>query len=316
MKKGLLALGALFAICLSMLATDMVVKQKNGEDWKINVDDVEEVFFEEKANIPDDSTVVDASETFLLFKILTDSTAEILVDLSERDSENINIPAKVRIDGNIYTVTNIAECAFCERILDSVKIPSTVTKIEERAFVYFTNITVAEDNPAYSSLNDVLYDKDKTEIIRVSEVSKGDFEIPSSVKSIGEYAFYDCLDLTSIKIPEGVTRIGKKAFSYCDSLTNINIPDGVTSIKDGVFEGCSNLTNISIPDGVTGIGDYAFYRCRSLTSISIPEEVRSIGKFAFEGCSKLDITVNNSKNNVEVGTDAFEGCKSVTWLKE
>ena len=42
MKKGLLALGALFAICLSMLATDMVVKQKNGEDWKINVDDVEE----------------------------------------------------------------------------------------------------------------------------------------------------------------------------------------------------------------------------------------------------------------------------------
>ena len=85
MKKGLLALGALFAICLSMLATDMVVKQKNGEDWKINVDDVEEVFFEENAIIPEDSTVVDASETFLLFKILTDSTAEVTRDDSGND---------------------------------------------------------------------------------------------------------------------------------------------------------------------------------------------------------------------------------------
>ena len=64
MKKGLLALGALFAICLSMLATDMVVKQDNGKDRKINV--------------------VDTSETFLRFKILSDSTVELTKESSYR----------------------------------------------------------------------------------------------------------------------------------------------------------------------------------------------------------------------------------------
>ena len=135
MKKGLLALGALFAICLSMLATDMVVKQKNGEDWKINVDDVEEVFFEEKANIPDDSTVIDASETFLLFNILSDSTAEVTRDDSGNDCsylghDSIIVPQKIRIDGKIYTVTSIGYGAFIASDLISVNIPEGVTSIE------------------------------------------------------------------------------------------------------------------------------------------------------------------------------------------
>ena len=128
MKKGLLALGALFAICLSMLATDMVVKQKNGEDWKINVDDVEEVFFEENAIIPEDSTVVDASETLLRFDISSDSTAEV-TGLKIGGVDELIIPAKVRIDGKVYTVTSIKDFAFDTNYLGSVMIPSSITKL-------------------------------------------------------------------------------------------------------------------------------------------------------------------------------------------
>ena len=80
MTKKLLASVIAFALCQFMLATDMIVKQKNGEVKKFNVEDVEEVFFEEKNNIPDDSTVVDLSETFLKFKILSDSTVEVKID--------------------------------------------------------------------------------------------------------------------------------------------------------------------------------------------------------------------------------------------
>ena len=88
MRKKLIALGALFTICLSMLATDMVVKQKNGEDWKINVNDVEEVVFEE--TIPEDSTVIDESETFLKFNILSDSTVEVIKETTnEKELQNI-----------------------------------------------------------------------------------------------------------------------------------------------------------------------------------------------------------------------------------
>ena len=285
MKKGLLALGALFAICLSMLATDMVVKQKNGEDWKINVDDVEEVFFEEKANIPDDSTVIDASETFLLFNILSDSTAEV-DGLKIGGVDELIIPAKVRIDGKVYTVTSIKDFAFDTNYLGSVMIPSSITKLYRLQIS--TNFTVSKDNPAFSSLDGVLYDKEKTKVIKAPEKLKGDLVIPESVTSIEESAFYYCVDLTNIKIPEGVTSIGAGAFSDCSSLTSINIPEGVTSIGESTFFGCASLTSINIPEGVTSIGDYAFYGCSNLTSINIPEGVTSIGEGAFYLCNGLD----------------------------
>jgi hypothetical protein len=288
MKKGLLALGALFAICLSMLATDMVVKQKNGEDWKINVDDVEEVFFEENAIIPDDSTVVDASETFLLFNILSDSTVEVTResgnDYSYLGHDSIIIPEKVRIDGKVYVVTSIGEYAFIASGLISVNIPEEVTSIGASAFSYCSNLT---------------------SVI-----------IPESVTSIGANTFFACESLTSINIPDGVTSIGEDAFYGCRSLTSISIPDGVTSIGDFAFEGCSSLTSLDIPKGVTSIGYSAFRECKSLKSITIPESVTSIGSYAFRQCYSLDVVIDNSEGNIEIGKDAFRNCNSVTWLKD
>ena len=141
-------------------------------------------------------------------------------------------------------------------------------------------------------------------------------KIPKGVTNIGEWAFYKCSSLTSIKIPEGVTSIGEYAFDGCKSLTSIKIPEGVTSIGESAFEGCSSLASINIPEGVTSIEVRAFYGCSSLTSIKIPEGVTSIGYKAFYGCSYLEIVIDNSKENVKVGDFAFDGCKSVKWLKD
>ena len=108
--------------------------------------------------------------------------------------------------------------------------------------------------------------------------------LPDYLLSIGQDAFYGCKGLTAITIPEGVTKIGDSAFEYCSGLTAIIIPEGVTSIENYAFSGCSGLTSITIPEGVTSIGQYAFSGCWGLTSITIPSSVTSIGRYAFQAC--------------------------------
>ncbi|MBP3761494.1 MAG: leucine-rich repeat protein, partial [Ruminococcus sp.] len=66
--------------------------------------------------------------------------------------------------------------------------------------------------------------------------------------------------LTKIEIPDSVTSIGEYAFFGCSSLTKIEIPDSVTSIGEYAFFGCSSLTEIKVPDSVTSIGYGAFYQ--------------------------------------------------------
>ena len=85
-----------------------------------------------------------------------------------------------------------------------------------------------------------------------------------------------------------VTRIGNYAFYGCSSLTSIKIPEGVTSIGDNAFTGCKSLTRIKIPENVTSIGKEAFYGCRNLNVlIDNSKEKVEIGEDAFKGCKSV-----------------------------
>ena len=90
-----------------------------------------------------------------------------------------------------------------------------------------------------------------------------------SVTSIGDHAFSNCNNLTSIIIPNSVTNIGNSAFYYCSSLTSITISNHVTSIKQHAFSGCTSLTSIIIPKSVKSIDSGAFRGCSNLTSVHI-----------------------------------------------
>ena len=214
------------------------------------------------------------------------------------------------------SVTSIGEWAFlgCSS-LTNITIPNSVTSIGDRAFYNcssLTSINVSENNKNYCSVDGVLFNKDKTELIQYPRKKEGtNYKIPNSVTSIGYNAFYGCSSLTSITIPNGVTSIGDYAFYECDSLTSITIPNGVTSIEYSAFYGCSSLTNITILGSVTSIGDYAFFSCSSLTSITIPEGVTSIGDGAFYECDSLtSITIPNGVTSI--GNKAFRECSSLT----
>ena len=241
---------------------------------------------------------------------------------------SINIPS---------SVTSIGRWAFYDcSALTSINIPSSVTSIEPASFSgcsSLTAFTVDANNPNYCADGCMLFNKEKTTLICASGSQKtynipssvtsiGEYafdgcrsltsiNIPSSVTSIGEYAFDDCSSLPSINIPYSVTSIGGMAFAYCSSLTSINIPSSMTSIEWSTFEGCSSLTSINIPSSVTSIDLQAFSGCSSLTSINIPSSVTSIGMSTFRGCSSLT-SINIPSSVTSIDLQAFMDCSSLT----
>ena len=197
------------------------------------------------------------------------------------------------------SITSIGDFAFenCSG-LTSITIPDSVTSIGDHAFYNcssLTSITVSENNKYFSSLNGVLFNKDKTELITYPIGNeRTEYTIPDSVTSIGNFIFYNCSSLTSITIPDSVASIGNSAFYNCSSLTNIKLPDVIDIISGNTFRDCSSLLNIIIPDSVTAIKECAFYNCSNLTSITIPDSVASIENSAFYNCTSLkSITLNN-----------------------
>ena len=132
-------------------------------------------------------------------------------------------------------VTTIGDYAFggCES-LTSIHIPASVTSIDS-GFILdcneITEITVAPENMFFTSESGILFNKDKTMMIRCLPAKSGDVTLPESVTIIGEDAFYMCTEITSIELPEGVTDIGTGAFLCCNNLTILTIPDSVTNIE-------------------------------------------------------------------------------------
>ena len=150
----------------------------------------------------------------------------------------------------------------------------------------------------------------------------GHLEIPQSVTqnvtgitykviAIGDCAFENCTQLTSITIPESVTSIGVGVFSGCSRLNSVMIPEGVTIIGSSAFSGCTQLTSVTIPESVTSIGGYAFANCYGLSSVTIPGTVTSIGVGVFSSCYALS-SVTIPENVTSIGDYAFRGCSRLS----
>ena len=121
--------------------------------------------------------------------------------------------------------------------------------------------------------------------------------IEPGVTRIGNYAFFACVNISSVTIPSSVTNIGDVAFYACNSLASITLPYGVTTIKSLAFHCCRGLVSIALPNSVITIEDYVFDGCESLPSITIPSSVTTIGNAIFKECVSLISIDVESENN-------------------
>ena len=155
--------------------------------------------------------------------------------------------------------------------LESMVLPASITGIEEYAFQNcksLTGIWVAEDNAHYSSDPfGVLFDKNKTRLIRAPGKISGSYIIPNSVTVIESMAFEDCDSLSSVTIQDGVKSIGSLAFKDCSGLINVTIADSVDTIGSCAFYYCNNLQSVVMGNGVSTIYSQAFYGCKALLDV-------------------------------------------------
>ena len=159
-------------------------------------------------------------------------------------------------------------------VLLSIAVNAFAVEVEIEGLWYDVN-TASKEAKVIKSKNDVHYNGN---IVIPETVVYGG--VTCSVTNIGNYAFSQCIGLTSITIPNSVRSIGDDAFYYCIRLTSVTIPNSVTSIGYSAFSNCRGLTSITIPNSVTSIEKSAFSQCFGLTSVTIGNSVTSIGDYA------------------------------------
>lgn len=242
--------------------------------------------------------------------------------------------ASLSIDGETITnlvipnnVTHIKKYAFIRcRKIKTVEIPESVVSIADNAFRRcedLVSFNVNEANKNYCSVDGVLFNHDKTTLLRYPSTGV-EYTIPASVTSVGAYAFSKCTKLSALVIPDTVKSFDEYAFDNVYSIDKVTITDlskwcniDFASSESNPLDGAkkiylndAEITDLIIPDDVTEIKDYTFYNSKSLKSVKISDKVKQIGKYAFEDCTGTE-EVFIGDGVVDIGYYAFYRCTAL-----
>ena|GEM_PF-6755046 len=171
----------------------------------------------------------------------------------------------------------------------------TVSDVSDNSYTYSSADVIASGDDAGPDASWVLYDTGELIISGTGDMSNwNDINTP----------WYNYQrDIETVVISENITSVGEWAFIDCYNITSVEMP-GVTRIEQVAFNGCTNLTSIYMPS-VTNIGSMAFNICMNLTSVNMPK-VTNIGSMAFRNCTSLYDVYFGLETPPVVETDAFQ----------
>ena len=217
------------------------------------------------------------------------------VILGSRDKEAESNEIKY---SSLRTIENYAfrNCSSLKEIV----IPDTVKSIGSHAF---------RGSGIYDNASGVVY-ADKW-IVDFTENLEGDVIVPDKTVGIANYAFYQCMTITSITLPNSVVKIGRAAFYQCSKLKSVVLPQNLEVIEDYTFYRCDRLKGIELPPMLRSIGRSAFYKCGTIYDegdvdtdddiLVIPTSVEFIGQYAFYGCGvKSTVTTMDGESTTTI----------------
>ena len=244
-------------------------------------------------------------------------------------SDTLVIPASVEHDGTTYTVTSLADSAFCDHSeVKAIAIPPTVTSIGmlalkstgiveftlhdgvetigTNAFYFIKNVVyhgTATGSPwgalavnAYEE-NGIFYSDSTHTRVTGCRPDVTQALLPSSVRTIDRFAFGGISSLTTVTLPEGLDTIGRQAFMSCSSLGSIVIPSTVREVGNSAFRNSfkqDGSASVTIIDAECSIGKGAFAYSH-VGAVNLGNRITSIGMDAFCTCYNLDsVIVPNS----------------------
>ena len=216
--------------------------------------------------------------------------------------------------------TSIGVQSFMGTSITEMTVPSTVTKVANRAFYScfsLTTITFEGQNTTIDYSAFANCSKLETVVLpsKLTKINTGLFQnckklqnitIPTTVTEICELAFYQA----GIKAFDSgnVTTIGQNAFDS-SKVETVTLGKKLTTIGIKVFQNCTSLTEVTINS--EKVGNYAFYNCTNLVKATFSDDNTTINQYAFCGCNKLS-EISLSKNLSQIGYCGFSGCSSLS----
>lgn len=196
-----------------------------------------------------------------------------------------------KIESSMLTgIKTIASSAFNGCIsLKSISLPSSI-KTMANVELGLKNAPIENvEMPSYLLQNNKISDYFSTNSLKTVVLNE------STSKSIADFAFKGCENITKIVLPDNITSIGESAFEGCGKLCTIKLPKCLTEIKARTFFRCYSLKINELPNTIETIGESAFLACTSLAIKSLPENLKNIESSGFAGCSSITSLVINKK---------------------
>jgi hypothetical protein len=205
--------------------------------------------------------------------------------------------SEITIPENVTTIESSAFAAC--RNLTKINIPAGVSNIDTLMFLFcndLSEINVHDSNNMYSSIDGILYNKSRTELIYYPKGRSGDCNISEIVNKINQDGLRACEKLLNINV-----NISNRNYS---SINGVLFDKTIATL---IIYPAGKKGNYTVPNSVQDIESWAFYRCRQLTGVTISNRVSIIKTHTFTECTELvNIYIPNSVTLIERG--AFEFC--------